>query len=294
MKLSFASTALFATFFTVTTAENSALRVLRGQPGSDAPEDLAQCPPFNGNGFPKGKGIKPVFRLKLLGRDLAKREEWNYEPNSGNNIAISLNSRTKILLENSDATDSNDCTEECPEDYCVVDANGTDGEAKLCLRDPFPSFDTPCIPDVDESSCDEEAVFRIFARVRGKGSISFTSCIDVEDGDSGSYEICDTGNTITLPKLDEKKAIDISQNLLVTCVDGSGIGLFDEVCGEISGESFSIQKCDGDNDLEEQFFWDVDNNGVRNAELRFYSQAELDALVEGECTWEAVTRGKCA
>ena len=51
----------------------------------------------------------------------------------------------------------------------------------------------------------------------------------------------------------------------------------------------SLISCDADCAVQlggEQYFWDVDNNGVRNAELRFYSQDYLDSLVRGTgCTW---------
>lgn len=56
----------------------------------------------------------------------------------------------------------------------------------------------------------------------------------------------------------------------------------------------SLISCDADGAVQlggEQYFWDVDNNGVRNAELRFYSQDYLDSLVSGTgCTWLDVTR----
>jgi hypothetical protein len=279
MKLSLALTTLFAGLVGPTLAhgdDEAALRALRG----NVKVVEGECS-FAGNGFPKGHGVKPVFRLKLLGRDLDRKETWNYDPNAGNSIAVALNGNTKILLENSDA-DGSDC--DC--DYCVTDPNGTDGTATLCMKDPFDSSD-PCIDG--EGPCDEEANFRIFARVRGKGSVDFTTCVEDTTGD---FKYCDTGNTVTL---NTKRAIDISQQLLTLCYQGSGIGLFDELCFDEDGTT--LIKCDGDEGgIDEQYYWDVDNDGVRNAELRFYDQADLDDLYdEAGCTWETVTRGKaCA
>ena len=264
--------------------DEAALRALRGNIKGPVKDDCS----FAGNGFPKGSGIKPVFRLKLLGRDLDRKETWNYDPKSGNSIAVALNGNTKILLENSDDPDNVACKNECPEGFCVADPNGTDKDgATLCMKDPFPIYDTPCIPGVDETSCDEAATYRIFARVRGQGAMTFLTCVE-----DGGTEYCDTGGTVTL---NPKKATDISQDLLTLCLEDSsgatsGVGLFDKLCFDSGGV---LIKCPGDAVDDEQYFWDVTNDGVRNAELRFYDQDDLDGLYDGTgCTWEDVTRGK--
>ena len=248
----------------------------RGGQGGGVDED--NCT-FNGNGFPKGKA---AFKLNILGRDLERREEWNFNPQGDRSVAIRLEGKTKILLESSDDTDT-DCYDQCARGFCVADPNGTDGSAKICLRDPFAS-DEPC--NGGNSNCDEEATYRIFARVRGKGNINFELCVeDSDDGPSGHY--CDLGASVTINR---KKATDISQELLTLCVDNVGVGLFDQLC--FDGDD-NLIPCD-DNDtggINEQYFWDVNNDGVRNAELRFYEQTFLDSLFEGtECTWDAVSR----
>ena len=145
------------------------------------------------------------------------------------------------------------------------DPKGTDRNgAKLCLRDPFPSNDSPCIDGVGDS-CDERAIYRVFARKRGKkGNIGVKTCVE----DTGTeVEFCGMGATIEFGR---KKATDVSQELLTLCYDSFGIGLFDELCVD---EFEDLISCDEG----EQYFWDVDNNGVRNAELRFYSQDYLNS-----------------
>ena len=119
-----------------------------------------------GNGFPKGNAD---FKLNLLG----KMKDIDYNPQSGNNIVIALSEQckgkngdmcktsatTKILLYNSDTN-----TDVCTKDYEVVDANGADGEAGLCLPDPFPDTDEPCI-DAQSSTdpiCDVAAVYAVY------------------------------------------------------------------------------------------------------------------------------------
>lgn len=129
-------------------------------------------------------------------------------------------------------------------------------------------------------------MFRIVARVRGKGSMDLTACVE-DTSEGGTINYCDTGNTVTV---NTRKATDISQSLLTLCYDGAGIGLFDQLC---FGVDKNLIRCvDDAGGIAEQYFWDVDNDGVRNAELRFYDQDDLDELVEGTgCTWDEVTRG---
>jgi hypothetical protein len=114
-----------------------------------------------GNGFPKGNAD---FKLNLLG----KMKDNDYKPQSGNNIAIALSEQckgkngdmcstsanTKILLYNSDTNTL------CTKDFEVVDPNGADGEAGLCLPDPFTDED-PCI-DGEGTTCATEALYAIY------------------------------------------------------------------------------------------------------------------------------------
>ena len=78
---------------------------------------------------------------------------------------------------------------------------------------------------------------------------------------------------------------DISQELLTLCVDADGdgslddgVGLFDKIEGEEVG-----------------YFWNLENSGVRNAELRFYNIQSLVDSCKGDSDCEncyaGVTRG---
>ncbi len=97
--------------------------------------------------------------------------------------------------------------------------------------------------------------------------------------DSSGTDICPIG----VVTVDQKRAKDISQELLTACIDADGdgdadgVGLFDKINGE-----------------EAEYFWDVDNEGVRNAELRFYSiQSLIDSCKgDGKCEecYDGVTR----
>jgi hypothetical protein len=229
-----------------------------------------------GNGFPKGSAD---FKLNLLG----KMKDNEYNPQSGNNIVIALSEQckgkngdmcstsanTKILLYNSDTN-----TEVCTKDFEVVDPNGADGEAGLCFPDPFTDED-PCI-DGEGITCATEALYAIYGRVRGKGSLGVRLCVTDPDGN----DICPIG-VVSIP---QKRAVDLSQVLLTACIDADGDGVADDGVGlfdKIQGEEYG-------------YFWDMDNTGVRNAELRFYYIQDLIAAcgdMECEKCYAGVTRG---
>lgn len=304
----------FATFLASSAAaDNDSFlrgdRLLGKPPGGGS---LGDCE-HPGNGFPGGKF---AFKLNLLG----KMKDTNYNPQSGSNMVIALSEKCKgrngdncdaiaettITLYNSDSDANADV---CPEPFMVTDANGADGEAGLCVPDPFEDSD-PCI-DGEGPTCATEALYAVYgeyyttflfdwfqlpqhnitynlyslsyqycsflARVRGKGDLRFNTCVD-----DGTTKLCSVG----VVKVPQKTAKDISQELLTLCVDldgdGSatdGVGLFDNI---------------GD-DTEVGYFWELDNDGVRNAELRFYYIQDLIDACKGdtecETCYAGVTRG---
>mmetsp|Transcript_24339 Transcript_24339/g.50977 ORF Transcript_24339/g.50977 Transcript_24339/m.50977 type:complete len:285 (+) Transcript_24339:88-942(+) len=241
---------------------------------------------FNGNGFPSGKTL---FKFNILGRDVNK---WgsNFNPKGDNAIVVALNGRSDILLLNGDASQDNSYDPRCAEcgrgnqvsDFCILDANAIDGDAELCVADPFPS-DEPCNDEYDDT-CDEPAEYAIFARTSGKGNASAGLCVEI-DGDENCY----VGSTA----ISSKKATDISQQLLTLCIpqdDGKNlkVGLFDAICADDEGV---LGPCKGqyDQELEETYLWAYDNDNNRRAEFRFYSVADLQEATGTDCF--GVTRG---
>ena len=161
----------FATFLASSaTADNDSFlrgdRLLGKKPNSG---NLSECQ-LPGNGFPSGK---PAFKLNLLG----KMKDIEYKAQGNNNIVIALDeacrgkngntctteAKTKITLINSGKEDDRLNTDVCPDLFGVVDPNGADadGEAELCLADPFPDSDEPCI-DGEGPSCDLPAAYAIY------------------------------------------------------------------------------------------------------------------------------------
>lgn len=123
-------------------------------------------------------------------------------------------------------------------DYQVVDANGTD--------DGMASF---LLPNPDNGSGD--LAYSVWIRpVAGKGDISFQSCFT---DSTGTW--CYAGGLVQkLTKNNKFK--DVSRDLLQVCADVDGTGNYQLV------PLFS--------DSTANYFWYVDNNGMRNTQLRFY------------------------
>lgn len=233
---------------------------------------------FKGNGFPSGSHL---FKFNVLGRDTTKFDS-DFDPNGDSAIVVPLFGKTNILLLNGDPDQDNSYDSRCENckrgsDFCILDANALDGEAEICVADPFAS-DVPCSPDFPET-CDEPAEYAIFARTVGKGSASAGLCVDI-DGDENCY----VGSTAINPR----KATDISQQLLTVCIGDLKIGLFDAVCKDDDG---NLGPCNSQfpNDTDEEYYWEYDNDGNRRAEFRFYSSEYLNEITGTNCF--GVTRG---
>ena len=97
-------------------------------------------------------------------------------------------------------------------------------------------------------------------------SMNITSCA-VDAGLDGLVQtaddivVCSTGNPLVLTRKSGKPVtINATDELLFVCVGGTG----DSCQGGTKVPIFSM--------LYEGYFWDVDNFGLRNAQIRFYAQ----------------------
>ena len=153
----------------------------------------------------------------------------------------------------------------------MIDANATDSNGALfALPDPCADADptTDCTP-----------TYAIWARARaGSGSATITTCAE-ETYDQAEYDIWCGDNGVTLSKQTSFKAVNVSENLLSmsiyvdpdtdsdlsVCVGGDA----DDMDGIIDQpeENFDIYLFDN---CFQNYFWNYDNNGLKNLELRFY------------------------
>jgi hypothetical protein len=149
---------------------------------------------------------------------------------NGNRIFIYYEGQVDILLS------------EGP--YKVLDGNGTDdGEASFQLPNPDPENDGGTL------------AYSVWVRpVAGKGDISFASCFTEADG-SGTW--CYAGELVQNMRK-RKTFVDVSKELLQVCADVD------------DGAGTSLQLVPLFDEQGRDYFWHVDNDGMRNVQMRFY------------------------
>lgn len=128
------------------------------------------------------------------------------------------------------------------DDFAVLDANGTDGSAQFQL----PAAD----PDGDGVTN-----YEVFARALGKpgGASTLTTC--ATDPATGE-ELCSADSLSLVRTSGRQRFQNVSKELLFVAVDLDGDGVNEQV--SLFDEAL------------QDFFWQVDNNGLRLAQLRFY------------------------
>jgi hypothetical protein len=127
-------------------------------------------------------------------------------------------------------------------DFAVLDANGTDGSASFQLPNP----------DADGDGITE---YSVFARALGRpgGSQTITSC--ATDPATGEL-LCSVGSAFLVRTTGRSKFTNVSKELLFVTADIDGDGTLDST--PLFGDGL------------EDFLWQIDNNGLRLAQLRFY------------------------
>ena len=245
----------------------------------------------HGNGFPDGSHD---FNLHIIGVPMDKTATM--DNNNGRRIFVRLDSdggntvtspggknnhlakgggddQNHIYLCNSsndegDSTDPRCAAYGNTNDWGVIDANATDGDGALL------AVPDPCVGNDSTDGC--TPTYAIYARaVAGGGSATITTCADEDYAYDGNKDTWCGDNGVTLQTNKKRKAQDVSDNLLymtitvddtydpelAACIDkGSDAtdGLPD------SYEVYLFDRCFQD------YFWNYDNNGLKNLEVRFY------------------------
>ena len=141
--------------------------------------------------------------------------------------------------------------------YQVIDPNGTDdGEASFQLPNP------------DDGS--GNLAYSVWIRpVAGKGSVSFQSCFtELETNTTWCY-----AGSLVQNLTKTNKFTDVSRDLLQVCADTN------------TGAGTNLQLVPLFSDLGQDYFWEVDNNGMRNVQMRFYDLSTTP--IGGDCTRSA-------
>lgn len=187
-----------------------------------------------------------------------------------------LNVQGKPNCAGDDLTGSNRHTIQVLLNFQSDETNTIDKKNKIMLQ-AGPVGSQPQV--LDGNACDQGgALFQLpidvsntwqaYARALSKPntSMNITSCaIDAGlDGQVGTVDdavVCSTGNPLVLTRKTGKPVtINATDELLFVCVGGTG----DNCQGGTKVPIFSI--------LYDGYFWDVDNFGLRNAQIRLYAQ----------------------
>lgn len=224
-----------------------------GETTAPLAEEIEVPPPVFGfdNGAPSGAH----YNLNIIG--VPKDKSADMTGNNGHRIFVPLGSegnasKTKILL--CEAGVGGECASLDPlTGYQVLDANGTDGEAKFALPDPD--------PDADGGS-----VYSVYVRPLGTpgGKASIQTCREVEELDQDGVP---TGEFIAICfvvqlRLDRTKGkqsfMDATSCLLYIYTDLP----YDDVEGIVRTPIFGDPLVDS--------WWEWSNKGLKLAQLRFY------------------------
>ncbi len=178
----------------------------------------------SGNGAPSGSH----YNLNIIG--VPKEKTGGTWTNDGHRIFVPLTGKCNIWLQAGTS-------------FNVLDADGTDGSARLQLLDPYPGVATT-------------SVYKIYVRALGKpgGSMTMTSGFVDE---LGNYWYSLENVSLTRNK---GKAVFSDKTLELTTiyVDITDDGIYNPVRYNLF-----------DNALYD-YFWNYDNNGLKLLQLRFY------------------------
>ena len=276
----FAAVLLAAVALTLTACENQP-----AQPELQAGNTVLDT---HGNGFPDGSAD---YNLHIIGVPMDKTATM--DNNNGRRIFVRLesdnvvtnpggknnhlakgggNDQNHIFLCNStndegDSTDSRCDDYGNPDNWGVIDANATDGDGALL------AVPDPCAGNDSTDGCTPR--YSIFARALAGNNATITTCADEELDFDGNKDTWCGDNGITLYPNHGRKAKDVSDNLLkmtitvddsldpelAACIDSGRDGTDGE---PDTYDVFLFDRCFQD------YFWNYDNNGLKNLEMRFY------------------------
>jgi hypothetical protein len=200
--------------------------------------------------FPMPNGAH--YNLNIIG--VPKDKNPDMTGNNGHRIFVPLGkdgatASTKIYLIEADE----------PDEFAVLDANGTDGRAEFMLPLPGECFATlnPVTGDISTpSSC--TVSYTVWARALGKpgGKAWMKTC--VEDPDLPGGYLCSIADyTIKLERKNGRSAWDnVTEELLFVSANFD----LDE----------AIEHVQIFDPMFDTYYWQYDNQGLKLAQLRFY------------------------
>ena len=139
------------------------------------------------------------------------------------------------------------------DDFAVNDADCTDAGNRAAFG----------LPDPDPED-DGVASYRIYVKVLGKpgGNGTFTSCVEDANGNW-----CSTENVYLVRAAGFSPSQDVSRTMLTVCNDRDEDGVYERE------QIFDDENAD--------YYWKLDNNGLRHVQLKFLANTPTD--ISGPC-----------
>ena len=188
--------------------------------------------PSLGNGFPGNGRHITLYKFNIIGHPGSPGSELLND--QGKRMFVKLSGKTRVNLSAGP--------------FDILDADGTDGTAAFQLPDPDPDGDG-------------QTAYGVYVRPKGKPNqrMSVSTCATADwDNDplTADEELCSLEVAVLVRGTGKPKVENVSKQLLTACVDTTGDGLCDE-------RVFLFDERARD------YLWSVDNNGLRNVEVRF-------------------------
>lgn len=204
-----------------------------------------------GNGAPSG----PHFNLNLIGVKEGSNKTGDF--GSGNRIFVPLDGQTDIMLREGD--------------FAVLNGNGLTDDAQFQLPSPDPADPVWEGLNLDPTKLAYSVWIRPVAEAKKDAKISLTTCVtDVNDVTEQTETWCYVGLlSQNLTKSNTFK--DVSKDLLQVCADVDPTAVVD------------LELVPLFDDANAEYFWHVDNDGMRNTQMRFYPLQQT-TLMYGDCT----------
>ena len=228
------------------------------------------------------------FNLNIIG--VSKEKTADMTGSNGNVIFVPLWGTSRIYLEMGD--------------YAVLDANGTDGEARFMLPDP--GYDAYVIP----SPTTVTSSYSIWVRPLGKpgGFSTITTCAqligEVElfgmlpnatqktvknaiDAATGAYcSVEQVGSDITMRTKGKTSWTDVTAQLtsivfkIEIWIDANDDGIVDD--GEVTISYVRVPIFD---DMLADEYWKYDNSGLKLLQVRFYPFGSTISDMDNPANW---------
>jgi hypothetical protein len=199
-----------------------------------------------GNGAPSGAH----YTLNIIG--VPKDKSPNLTGGSGHRIFVDLGKTGEAANTRINLTEG---------DFAVIDANGTDGAAAFQLPNPD--------PDLDGTTS-----YSVYVRALGKpgGNASMQSCYEDATGTWCAVDFAGGVEPITIQRTKGgvAKFVNVSKDLLFVDFCLSWDAGLDGVLGTADDVCTDIDQIPLFSNVDLSYYWSYDNEGLRNAQLRFY------------------------